>query len=69
MVRLRVIHPEDALGTVIHEDQVDLLGDLLISLLPGNGLKPVPHSFQGAFEPVGAVKIIDVAVAAGADQA
>jgi hypothetical protein len=55
MIGLRVIDPEDALRAGIHQDEVDLLGDLLISLLPGDGFKTVSCSLEGIFQAIGAV--------------
>jgi hypothetical protein len=55
IVCLRIIDPEDALTPILQDDQIELLADFLKSLFPGNGFKPVFHSFQGSFEALRAV--------------
>ena len=69
LVGLGIIDPEDRFGAVVQQDEVDLLGDLLIGLFPGDGLKLSVHSFQGGADPVGIVQIMKIPVTLGADHA
>jgi hypothetical protein len=69
MIGLRVIDPEDALGAAVHKDEVDLLGNLFISLFPRNGFKSISNPFQRAFNSIRTVKIMKIPVTLRANDA
>jgi hypothetical protein len=64
-IGLRIIDPKDALGTGIHENQIDLLRNFFIGLLPGDGFKAVSHSFQWTLQPVRIVQIVKIGMSFG----
>ena len=55
VVRLRIIDPEDALRTGIHKDQIDLLCNFLIGLLPGDGFKTIANPLEGTSHAIGII--------------
>jgi hypothetical protein len=67
MIGLRVIGPEDALGAIVHEDQVDFLSNLFVSLFPRNGFKSISNPFQRAFNSIRAIETMKIPVALRAD--
>ena len=69
LVGLGIVDPEDRFGAVFQEDDVDLLGDLLIGLLPGDRLKPPVHLFQRGADPIGIVHVMEISVTLGAEDA
>ena len=69
LVGLRIIDPKDRFGPVFQQDEVDLLGDLLIGLFPRDRLKPSLHPFQWGADPIGIIDIMEIPMAPGADHA
>jgi hypothetical protein len=55
VIGLRIVDPEDALGTGIHQNQIDLLGNLLVGLFPGDGFKSVSYPLERTLQSMGIV--------------
>jgi len=45
VVWLGIIYPENTLWTTVHQNQIDLLADLFIGLLPGDRFKFISNPF------------------------
>jgi hypothetical protein len=62
VIGLRIVDPKDALRTMFHEDEIDLLTDLFVRLFPRNGLKTISDSLEGSFEPVRIIEFMKIAM-------
>jgi hypothetical protein len=63
VIGLRIVDPEEALGTGIHQNQIDLLGNLLIGLFPRDGFKSIPYPLERTLQAMGIVQIMKISMA------
>ena len=61
-----IINPENGLGTVIHQNQINPGRDFFIGLLPGYGFEAVVHSLERGANSVRIIKIVNITMPLGA---
>ena len=60
-----IINPEDGLGPVIHENQIDPGRDFFIGLIPGYGFEAVVDPLERRTNSVGIIKVVNITMPLG----